>query len=304
MRVLVTGATGLIGGRLGPRLAGAGHTVWALSRRRDPATGDGSGIARYFHWPDPSAPPPAESLAETDAVVHLAGESVSGRWTAAKKARIRASRIGSTTALVTAIAALPPARRPAAFVCASASGYYGDRGDAELREGDAPGSGFLAEVCRAWEASAARARELGLAVTHLRTSLVLAAEGGALAAMRPLFRLGLGGPLGGGDQWWSWIAIDDQVRLIQWALERRFTGALNAAAPNPLRQKEFARLLARRLGRPSCLPAPAFGVQLLLGEFAGELLASRRLLPAAAEQAGFSFETPALPQALEQEVPR
>jgi uncharacterized protein (TIGR01777 family) len=194
-----------------------------------------------------------------------------------------------TRSLVEGLAAVDAAARPRALVCASATGYYGDRGEEPLAEDAAPGAGFLAGVCRAWEAEAIRAEALGLRVVRLRIGLVLGAGGGALPPMLPLYRAGLGGPLGSGRQWWPWVALDDVVGLIRHALAGAVVGAVNAVTPAPVRQRDFARALGRALGRPAVLPAPAWGLRLALGRFAPEILSSQRALPAAAQASGYGF---------------
>ncbi|MDI3297824.1 MAG: TIGR01777 family oxidoreductase [Bacillota bacterium] len=305
MRVVVTGGTGLIGRALAEALASEGHGVVVLSRRPAPsAAGRLPPGVRLLAWPALPAgelalapgPQAGESgewrraLEEADAVVHLAGESIaSGRWTAARKERILQSRVRSTRALVEALEAAE--RRPKALVSGSAVGYYGPHGDEELTEEAGPGSDFLARVCVAWEREAEAAERLGLRVVRLRTGLVLAREGGALPQLLRPFRLGLGGPLGGGGQWVPWIHLADEVGLIRWALEEeRVEGPLNAVAPEPVRQRELARLIGRFLGRPAWFPAPAPLLRLALGEMAEALLLSgQRALPARALALGYRF---------------
>lgn len=234
-----------------------------------------------------------------DALVHLAGESVAaGRWTAARKARIRASRVDSTRLLAETAAGL--GRRPRVLVCASATGFYGDRGDERLTEQSAPGRGFLAEVCREWEAAAEAARQAGIRTVHLRIGMVLSRAGGALAALLVPFRLGLGGVIGSGRQWMSWIALDDMVGVITHVLaDERLAGPVNAVTPAPVTNAEFTRTLGRVLGRPTLVPLPALAARLLLGEMADEvLLASARVEPARLLASGFGFAHPTLEGAL------
>jgi uncharacterized protein (TIGR01777 family) len=234
-----------------------------------------------------------------DAVVHLAGESIAaGRWTAAVKERIRRSRVDGTRLLAETLARLE--RRPRVLVSASAVGYYGDRGDEPLTEESPPGVGFLADVARAWEAAADPARAVGIRVVHPRLGLVLAREGGALPRMALPFRLGLGGVIGSGRQYWSWIALPDAVRVIERALaDATLAGPVNAVAPAPATNREFTRALGRVLGRPTLLPFPALGVRLLMGEMGRALLlGSARVLPRRLERAGFRFEHPELEGAL------
>jgi uncharacterized protein len=234
-----------------------------------------------------------------DAVVHLAGEDISsGTWTAAKKARIRQSRVEGTGLLARTLASLD--RAPGVLACASAIGYYGDRGDQILTEESEPGAGFLASVCRDWEEAAKPAAEAGIRVAHLRFGVVLSADGGALARMLGPFRMGMGGPLGSGRQYVSWIAIDDAVGAIGHVLSTRtLRGAVNVAAPAPVTHAEFARTLGRVLGRPTILGMPGFAVRLMFGEMADELLlASQRLAPVRLLSTGYQFRFPELEPAL------
>jgi uncharacterized protein (TIGR01777 family) len=228
-------------------------------------------------------------------VVHLAGEGIAaGRWTPDRKACIAASRVGGTRLLCERLAALRSP--PRVLVCASAVGYYGDRGEEELDEDSGPGKGFLAEVCAEWEAAAQPAHDAGIRVVSLRLGVVLAPDGGALAKMLPPFRLGLGGLIGSGRQWMSWISRGDAIALMLFAMaEGGVSGPLNAVSPDPVRQRDFARILGRALRRPSCVPAPAAALRLLFGEMADEaLLASQRALPKRALAAGFAFRHPEL----------
>jgi uncharacterized protein (TIGR01777 family) len=284
MRVGITGASGLVGGHLARALSSRGDEAIAFSRR-----GKVEGpFAAVRVW-DPSQPLGGEDLADLDGLVHLAGEPVAGRWTARKKQRILASRGEGTRNLVLGLRAAEP--RPRVLVSASAMGYYGERGDQELSEEEGSGEDFLAKVCVEWEAAAREAEELGVRVARLRIGLVLALEGGALAEMLLPFKCGVGGPLGGGAQWWSWIHVQDLVRMILWCLDTESVqGAINASTPTPVRQRDFARALAGQLGRPSFMPAPGFVLRTVLGEFSTELLSSRRLQPRAALDAGFTFE--------------
>lgn len=295
MRILVSGGTGLVGKRLVPALNEAGHAVEILTR--DPARARSSlpGGVDVTAW-DGRTPPPAASLEAADAVVHLAGEPVVGRWTAAKRAAIRDSRVVGTRALVDGL--LAAKRPPDVLLSASAVGYYGDRGEAVLDEEAGPGEGFLSEVCVAWEREALRAATASRVVA-LRIGLVLDPAGGALGNMLLPFRLGLGGRVAAGDQWWPWVHADDLVRLILWALaEPELSGPLNACAPEPVTQSTFARALGRALHRPAWLPLPGALVRAGLGGMATELLASRRAVPTRARAAGFSFDFPRLEDAL------
>lgn len=298
--VLVSGATGLIGRRLVAALLRDGVSVRALSR--DPARSELDARVDTRAWNGRDVP--IEAIAGAAAVVHLAGEPVfGGLLSDARRRRIRESRIDSTRSIVSRMHALSRSERPAAFVCASAVGYYGSRGDSVLEESAEPGSGFLAEVCVAWEASAAAAAELGVRTASLRTGIVLAREGGALPAMALPFRFGLGGRIGDGRQWIPWIHADDLVRLARACLAHdAYRGPINAVAPEPVTNAQFTRSLGRALHRPALLPAPAFALRLALGDLAVELLGSRRAVPRRALDAGFSFEYPALDAALHAEI--
>ncbi|MDY0000378.1 MAG: TIGR01777 family oxidoreductase [Polyangia bacterium] len=304
MRVLVTGATGFVGKSLVEELGKRGHEVWALSRSPEAARAALPGLGRAFPLESPedgqgpgrragpgsgtgpASGPPPEALEGVESVINLAGEPVAGRWTKAKRQAIHQSRVKFTSLLVRAMAETPT--RPRRLVSASAIGFYGDRGDEVLSEPSGPGSGFLSEVCQAWETSALEAEPLGVEVTRIRIGIVLGPEGGALARMLPLYRKGLGGRLGSGRQWWSWIHRDDLVALLAWAatVEAAPPPVMNAVAPDPRPQAEFSRALASALGRGLFLPAPAFAIRAALGGFSEELLTSKRCLPDAALAAG------------------
>ncbi|HWB72111.1 MAG TPA: TIGR01777 family oxidoreductase, partial [Egibacteraceae bacterium] len=233
------------------------------------------------------------------AVVHLAGEPIAGRrWTRAHKRRIRDSRVLGTRLLAGTLAGL--AERPTVLVCASGMNYYGDRGDEVLTEDSPPGQGFLADVCREWEAAADRAREAGIRVVHLRNSLALSPRGGALGRILPLFKFGVGGRLGSGRQYWSWVSIDDATGIIAHALTSEgLDGPVNTASPNPVRNAEFTRTLATVLRRPALVPVPAWSARLALGEMADELLlGSARLAPERLQADGYGFHHPLLEPAL------
>ena len=288
MNVLISGSTGLIGSVLVPALESDGHRILRLSRSR-PASGD------TIHW-DPSAGAiDSSSLRGIDAVVHLAGESIAeGRWTAEKKARIRESRAKGTRLLSETVATLPDP--PEVMVSASAVGYYGDRGSELLREDSGPGSDFLAGVCEEWEAAADPAREAGVRVVHTRFGLVQSAEGGALGRMLPIFKLGGGGRIGSGRQFWSWVALDDVVGAILHALTTdALSGPVNVASPNPLTNAEYTKVLGRVLNRPTVFPLPALAARLALGQVADALLlASQRVEPAKLKETGYGFRYPDL----------
>jgi hypothetical protein len=281
MRVLVSGASGFVGSAVCRRLRERGDAVEQLVR------GGGDGVL----W-DPKTGRFDSAAAEgADAIVHLAGESVfSGRWNEERKAAIRESRVAGTRLLAEGLAGLE--RPPRVLACASAIGFYGDRGDAEQTEADPLGRGFLAEVCRDWESACEPAVKRGIRVANLRIGLVLSAQGGALRKMLPVFRLGLGGRVGDGRQWISWITLDDLVRIVEQVLfDDALAGAVNAVAPHPVRNGEFTQALARVLGRPAVLPVPAFALRLALGEMADELLLSgTRAVPKRLSERGFRFE--------------
>lgn len=302
LRIGLTGAGGLVGSAIGHFLDAAGHEVVPFSRKA-------SAQGRYVRW-DPGAgvldPRDIEGL---DAIIHLAGEPVSapsggGRaWSEAHKREILRSRVDGTSLLTSAIAA--SARRPKALLMASAVGFYGDRGDEVLEESAPRGLGFLADVVEAWEASARPAAEAGVRVAFLRLGLVLAADGGVLGSLLPMFRAGGGGPLGSGQQWQPWVALDDVVGAFHHALwDDGLSGVINVVAPAPERQTDFARCLGRTLGRPAFLPAPAPALRLALGrEMVDELLlASQRVSPKALLDSGFRFGQPSLEGALQREL--
>jgi uncharacterized protein (TIGR01777 family) len=299
-RILVTGSTGLVGRRLVDALRDDGLPVGAVTRSPERARFDDD--VEPVGW-DGVRVAPAD-LARSSAIVHLAGEPIfGGLFTAERRRRILESRVDSTRALVRAIAELAPDERPRAFVCASAVGYYGDRGEEELDEDSAPGTGFLADVCIAWEKAAEPVEKLGMRRVSLRIGVVLAREGGALAPMARAFRLGLGGRLGSGRQWFPWIHADDLVGLIRAALaDERYRGAVNAVAPNPVRNAELTKALGAVLRRPTVLPVPGLALRLALGEVAGELLGSRRVVPRRALERGFHFEFEEIARALAVEL--
>jgi len=290
MRVAVSGSTGLVGSEVVTVLSAGGHEVVRLVRRT-PAPGE-----KAVRWDPEKGEVSAAGLEGFDAVLHLAGENIaSGRWTAARKAAIRDSRVRGTRFLCDALAGL--ARPPKTFVCASAVGYYGDRGEELLTEESSPGAGFLAEVCREWEAALAPAARKGIRVVALRIGMVLSAKGGALARMLPLFRAGLGGAIGGGRQYISWVALDELPGIVLHALQcGDLSGPVNAVAPRPVTNREFTEALGRVLSRPTLLPVPAFALRLAVGgEMANALLlASARVVPKRLLDTGFAFRSPEL----------
>ncbi|MGD0947732.1 MAG: TIGR01777 family oxidoreductase [Candidatus Binatia bacterium] len=335
MRILITGATGFIGSHLVRRLLAGGHTVVALTRNVESARRLLPVRCECRAW-DPGSGPQAADLQGVGAVVHLAGEGIlDRRWTSARKQVLLESRVTGTRALVRALAALPATARPATLLSASAIGYYGDRGDEELdeaagppaggppgrsplgrsgqvaaaasgfmlvgtrRQAPAAGCNFLAEVCEAWEHEAFAAEELGVRVAIIRTGVVLGKDGGALRKMLPLFRLGVGGRLGSGRQWMSWINVGDLVGLFAHAIDHtEVSGVLNGVAPTPVTNAEFTAVLGRALRRPAVLAVPAIVLRLALGEMSTVLLASQRVLPRAAQRLGFEFRYPEIGPAL------
>lgn len=288
-RIVLAGASGLIGTALTAALSGRGDEVVRLVRRAptgpdevrwDPAT-------RRLH---PSV------LESADAVVNLAGAGVGDkRWGPAHKQAVIDSRVDTTHAIASAVADLGATTR---VVNGSAVGYYGDRGEEVLTEHSGPGTGFLAEVVRAWEGAAAPAVEAGAPVAFARTGIVLAAEGGAAAPLLRMARLGLAGPLGSGRQWWPWVTLADEVAALRHLLDGGLTGPVNVCAPEPARQRDVARALARALHRPAGLPAPAVALRLALGEFAGDILGSQRVLPTRLVDDGFRHQHPSLQEAV------
>jgi uncharacterized protein (TIGR01777 family) len=285
MRVLVTGATGLIGSHLVPALQREGHQVVRLGRRRD---------ASDFVWDPLRGQMDTGALDGVDAVVHLAGENIGQRWTEERKQRMWRSRVEGARLLADAIASA--SSPPRTFISASATGYYGDRGDEALDEDAGPGRGFLAELCQAWEEAAQGAARAGTRVVNPRFGVVMSDKGGALARLLPLFRLGLGGALGDGRQYMSWIDIEDLVSAVLFLLRRDdLSGPVNVTSPNPVTNEEFTRTLARVLGRPAFLRVPAFALKAMMGQMAEEaLLAGQRVLPRKLHQAGFAFQYPDL----------
>lgn len=291
MKIIISGSSGLVGSALIPALRAQGHEVKRLLRAR---TGPGEA-----HWDPERGELENSALEGFDAVIHLAGESIaSGRWTAARKERIYRSRVEGTRLLSEALGKL--ARPPKVLLSASAIGFYGDREEEVLTEENTIGSLFLSHLCRDWEAATEPASVAGIRVVNLRFGIILSAEGGALAKMLFPFRLGLGGKIGSGAQFMSWIAIEDVVGAIQYALTTEsLTGAVNVVAPDPVTNEVFTKCLGKVLGRPTIFPMPALAARLVFGEMADELLlASTRVAPAKLQKTGYTFRHPHLEEAL------
>ena len=287
-RIAVTGASGLIGSALVGKLKSEGYTVQRLVRRPTVSSEE-------VFWNPATQEIDIAALEGVDAVIHLAGAGVSDkRWTKKYKAEILNSRLLGTTTIANAVAQV----KPKVFITSSAIGWYGETGNRAVTETDRGGDDFLAAVCREWEAAADLAGDVR--TVKIRTGLVLDPTGGALGRMLPLFRFGLGGKLGNGKQWWSWITLHDQLRAIQFLLENNeISGPVNLTAPNPVTNQEFTSALARALRRPALFPAPAFALKLALGGFSTEILGSKKVLPAALQDAGFNFEFPHIGPALD-----
>lgn len=293
MKILISGSHGFIGSALHARLKQDGHTLLRLIRPKKIAHSDEvfwdykDGYINHTH------------LDNIDAVIHLAGENILGRWTDAKRKAIHDSRVRATEFLCKSLVALPT--KPKALLCASAIGYYGSRGDEDLDETSDPGEGFLPKVCGEWETATQLAAREGIRVVNLRFSMVLGKDGGALAKMLPAFKMGAGGPLGDGTQWISWISLEDAVGAIEFALkDKSLEGAVNIVASEAVRNKDFAHTLGHVLHRPEVVPFPKRMLHMMFGDFADEtLLASTKALPAKLTQAGYPFQHPNLQNALE-----
>lgn len=291
MKVLISGATGFIGVPLTKRLRERGDEVTILTRG---PSGDGA-----IHWDPEKGELDAAEVAGFDAIVHLAGESVAGLWTERKKRAIINSRREGTTLLASAAAAAD--LKPKAFVSSSAIGFYGDRGDEKLTEDSGAGDGFLAVVVDVWEGSAQPARDAGIRTVNLRIGLVIAESGGMMSKVKPLFKLGAGGKLGSGEQWWSWVTLDDVVGAFVHAIDSEsVNGVYNVAAPNPVTNAQFTKDLAKALHRPAFIPAPKFALKLTAREMADEmLLSSQRIDASKLSASGYEFGDTELPAALE-----
>jgi uncharacterized protein (TIGR01777 family) len=290
--VLVSGASGLVGSALVPALRAAGHSVRRLVR-----PGRAAGPEDISWDPENGGLDPA-TLAGCDAVVHLAGENIAARrWSEAQKRRLRDSRVGPSARLAAALAAMPD--RPRVLVQASAVGFYGDRGDEILTESSPPGRGFLPSLCLEWEQASAAAAAAGIRVVHPRFGIILSPRGGALAKMLPPFRLGIGGVVGSGGQYWPWLALDDAVGIVERALaDESLRGTVNAVVPQPATNREFTATLARVLRRPAVIPLPAFALRLALGEMGSLLLESARVVPQRLREVGYRHRYPDLDEAL------
>jgi uncharacterized protein (TIGR01777 family) len=289
-RIAVTGASGLIGNALVGYLKSQGHTVQRLVRR--PAVS-----SEEITWDPIAGTVDMEALAGVDAVIHLAGAGVSDkRWTKKYKSEILNSRLLGTTTIAKAVAIV----KPQVFISASAIGWYGESGNRAVVESDRVGDDFLAAVCREWESAADLAGDVR--TVKLRTGLVLDPTGGALGKMLPIFRFGLGGKLSNGKQWWSWITLHDQIRAIAFLLENKISGPVNLTSPNPVTNSEFTAGLARAMHRPALFPVPALALKIVLGGFSSEVLGSKKVMPQALTEAGFTFDYPHISSALEKLV--
>lgn len=297
MRVLITGATGAIGSALADTLLARGDEVVGLTR--DPAKARPKNPTVSWHaWQAATERPPVEALENVDAVVNLIGEEINQRLTDSAKRRIRESRITASHNLLQGIEAA--ASTPKVFIGASAIGYYGDRGEAMLDEDSEPGEGFMADIPVEWEAEQRSAERLGMRLVLIRTGLVLTPDSGLLKQLLPPFKMGVGGPLGTGDQYMSWIHLDDEIGLIRWALDDdQVSGVINATAPNPVTNKEFSKALGKAIGRPAIFPTPKAAVALLRGsELADLVTGSARVIPRRAQDLGYSFQYPEIDPAL------
>jgi uncharacterized protein len=301
MRILISGSTGFVGTALVEKLSREGHAVARLVRRDTSRRGEAAGgKAQAVSWDPMAGEFDAPAAEGADALVHLAGASIAGgRWNAGRKQLLRTSRVDATRHLIGALAKLQ--RPPGVIVAASAIGFYGNRGEEPLTEASGPGNDFLAGLCREWEAEAARGAEFGARVVHVRFGIILGKDGGALPRMAMPIKLGLGGRLGSGQQWMSWATLEEAVRIVEFALANpAVAGPVNAVAPNPARNDEFTRVLARTLHRPARFPAPEFALRLALGEMADALLLiSQKVMPSKLLAAGYSFLQADLAAALE-----
>ncbi|WP_010584317.1 TIGR01777 family oxidoreductase [Schlesneria paludicola] len=293
MKILVTGATGLVGSELVPFLTRQGNDVYRLTHSKPKEAND-------IVWDPAHNQLPKARIEGTEAIVHLAGENIAGkRWNPKVKEELRRSRLDGTKLLCETIASMQAP--PKTLICASAIGYYGNRGSELLNETSAPGTGFLADLCKDWEAACEPARVKGIRVVNIRIGVILTPKGGALAKMLPPFKMGVGGIMGSGNQYWSWISIDDVVGVIQHCLaNEKISGPVNTTAPCPVTNYEFTKALGAVVGRPTFIPMPAFAARLALGEMADNLLlASARVMPNRLSETGYPFRHPALEPALQ-----
>ena len=292
MKVAVTGASGLIGSALLPQLKARGHDVLRLVRRTATASDE-------VQWDPVAGTVDIAALSGVDGVIHLAGAGVGDkRWTPAYKAEIRSSRVLGTTTIAQTMAALEP--RPRVLVCGSAIGFYGDTGDQAVDEQSPQGAGFLADVVAEWEASAEAAVVAGIRVTYARTGLVVSDKGGAWKKLLPIFKLGAGGRIGSGRQYWSFITLRDEVSALIALLENEtYSGPVNLTAPTPVTNAQVTQAMGAALGRPTLLPVPSFALKIALGEFSEDVLASQRVLPAVLEEHGFTWADPSIEQAVQ-----
>jgi uncharacterized protein (TIGR01777 family) len=293
MKCIISGGTGFIGRRVVDRLLKDSHYVAVWSRK--PGLDRRTAVATHS-WDPLAGDPPLESLNGMDCVIHLAGENVAQRWTPEIKRRIHDSRVVGTQRIIDSIEKVR--HKPKILICASAIGIYGDRGDEILTEASVPGTGFLVDTCRAWEAEADRARRFGMRVVKVRIGFVLGKDGGALQKMVPAFKAFMGGKLGSGKQWMPWVHVDDVAEIFAYAVENEVSGVWNATSPNPVRNSEFTKELAGALGRPALFPVPVPALKIAFGEFAQHMVDSARVIPENLSNAGFQFRHPDLGGAL------
>ncbi len=300
MKVLVTGASGFVGRRVVAQLLQKKHEVVVLTRNLAKAAIVLGSECKYVQWLDLNTLPPAEALNGVDAVIHLMGENIGGKkWDEAQKKKIYDSRIQSTRMLVDAMKALP--KKPRALISASAVGIYGNRGDEVLDENAAAGSDFLAGVCKDWEAEALKAQDAKIRVVLMRTGVVLGKGGGALTKMLPIFKLGLGGRLGSGKQYMSWIHVDDLASMyVQAVMDESMSGPFNAVSPYPATNADFTRALGKRLRRPTVFPAPAFAIKKALGEMSTIVLDGQKVVPSKFKDKKFQFKSATLEKTLKE----
>ncbi len=300
MKIAITGATGFIGSALCDRLSEVGHSLVIISSR--PAPNQLPNNREWVTWKPGQAGPWEQAVDGVDAVINLAGEPIPAkRWTPAQKEKIRSSRINTTRALVVAMGKAK--KKPRLLINSSAIGYYGPRGDEAVVEGTEPGNDFVSQICIEWEEEAQKAKSFGVRVVCLRTGIVLGKGGGALKKMVLPFKLFAGGPIGSGQQWVSWIQLEDEVGLIVYLLEKEgASGAVNATAPHPVTMKELSKTLGKVLHRPSWAPVPAFALRVLMGEMADVVVTGQRVLPEKAQELGYTFKHPELSEALRASV--